>query len=105
MILDNAGFHGPFFIFDWELKTLRCQICRSNFNGKYIVKHHYSYYPEKIIRVCKSCHNKIHGKVKGVWEKWLPPSYDAISFYGFNDHFRGINKRKQELKKWKDENL
>jgi len=100
-------FQGPFFIFPWELKKQYCQICKTGHYGKVrMFRHHYSYYPPKIIRVCFACHNKIHGKVKGIWERWLPPAYDAAKFYKKQSlDFNAINKRKQYLKAWKDENL
>ena len=100
-------FVGPFFIFPWELKKQYCQICKCGHWGQLkIVKHHYSYFPPKIIRICHSCHNKIHGKVKGIYERWQPPAYDASKFYGKQQlNFKEINKRKQYLKKWKDSNL
>lgn len=40
---------------------MSCQICGNTEN---IVNHHTSYDPEKIIKVCCSCHRKIHNKTK-----------------------------------------
>jgi len=38
-----------------------CSICGSE---NYVVEHHESYYPEKTIWVCRSCHQVIHKSCK-----------------------------------------
>lgn len=43
----------------------RCYVC----GGESDVYHHLSYFPEKTIRVCHSCHNEIHGNSYD----WLEP--------------------------------
>lgn len=47
----------PFFYNDTE----SCYFCNSS---KQIIQHHLSYNPQKLIKICSSCHNKLHFLIK-----------------------------------------
>ena len=42
------------------METNRNQLCEHCHISEWAVKHHISYFPEKIIKLCKKCHNIIH---------------------------------------------
>lgn len=48
-----------------ELYQTRCARCGKSLDFKTAIQHHFSYDPEKIIDVCRSCHLKIHRSKKG----------------------------------------
>jgi hypothetical protein len=61
------------------LKT-PCQVCGQKIELLKEIRHHVSYFPEKVIFVHPGCHNKIH---KTDLFLSLRPSQDEISrFYG-----------------------
>ena len=97
-------FHGPYFIFPWELKRLRCQICR---NKQYVVRHHYQYFPEKILRVCTVCHNLIHNRDIENWKykKWRPNAGSSWRFYGSGKGSLKKNKERRNYVSWRQHYL
>ena len=48
---------------------MSCSICGSTEN---VINHHESYFPEKIIKVCRKCHKKLHSE----------KDYHPEEFYG-----------------------
>lgn len=66
-ILNSLGF----------TKSL-CPVCQSS--NVYLIKHHVSYFPERLILVCQNCHAKIHSNEK-FFPELTPPNGDSIKFY------------------------
>lgn len=57
-------------------KYMKCVFCGTF--AKRTIKHHVNYFPEQIVLVCVSCHNRIH---KGDLSYLCPPDYDKEVFY------------------------
>jgi hypothetical protein len=55
-----------------------CPICRKS--GKYLLLHHVSYFPERTIFVCQSCHVGIHAE-KSIFPELSPPKGDSDKYY------------------------
>jgi hypothetical protein len=79
---------------DLQLRYLCC-LC-----GKLtrkLVRHHYSYFPEKTILVCPSCNNRHNLEIK---HPLLNPFLeDANKFYGHKDTEEIVNDRNGEIQK------
>jgi len=69
-------------------KIEECYFCKN----KDIVEHHISYFPEKIIYICKSCHLKLHHIIKEYHKNEIKRSEE------FNDLFIIIKKLHSILK-------
>jgi hypothetical protein len=68
----------PSEIIQEKIKNYKqCSLCKTW--AKRSVLHHTSYFPEKLIRVCISCHNKIH---RGKLSNYDPGKKDRVLFYG-----------------------
>ena len=59
------------------LQTNRNQLCEHCHISEWEVKHHISYFPEIIIKLCKKCHNIIH--------KSKSPENDDLKKYDKDD--------------------
>jgi len=55
----------------------KCFICKEE---KKLLTHHISYFPEKTIKICYSCHGKISQRVDG-YEKYSPKKDEYKKFY------------------------
>lgn len=64
-----------------------CSLCESD---ERLEKHHVSYFPEKLILVCKVCHSKIHHD-ETFHPELRPPKEDGIIFYGKKDPTEVLN--------------
>jgi hypothetical protein len=93
---NNVSTRSPFFekegrvvnVCDWHYKEIKpsalvnlkgygkCVLC--NTVAKRPIKHHVNYFPEQLILVCVSCHNRIH---KGDLGFYCPPIDDKKLFY------------------------
>ena len=59
------------------METNRNQLCEHCHISEWAVKHHISYFPEIIIKLCKKCHNIIH--------KSKSPENDDLKKYDKDD--------------------
>ena len=59
------------------METNRNQLCEHCHISEWAVKHHISYFPEIIIKLCKKCHNIIH--------KSKSPENDNLKKYDKDD--------------------
>lgn len=59
----------------------QCAACEGVFAREVdSVSHHVSYFPERVVVVCRSCHGKIHRSEK--YPLLRPPDGDSAKFYG-----------------------
>lgn len=59
-------------------KLPTCSVCHEKLEHEQTIEHHVSYQPEETIKVCRSCHQKIHRA-----HRWTlkPPEGDSDKFY------------------------
>ncbi|MDQ2052790.1 DEAD/DEAH box helicase family protein, partial [Natronolimnohabitans sp. A-GB9] len=56
-----------------------CRACEDRVDPSEVVRHHVSYFPEEIVVVCQSCHNKIH--FSDQYPELTPPEEEIRRFY------------------------
>ena len=64
----------------------RCKICKST---EKLISHHVSYFPEKKIIVCRSCHTKISHYDK--YKKFRPDKKEVTRFYSYARNYIRLN--------------
>ncbi len=73
-----------------------CVACGAEIQGKGM-KHHVSYFPERMVQVDKRCHRLIHQTDD--FPELRPTAYDSLKFYG---PLSGMEKTiKVEVETWK----
>lgn len=72
-----------------------CPICEKERESKEFVTHHISYNPEETMRVCRSCHRKVH---MGIIRNDLKPELTKIQVDVEEDVNRKIEMAKVRLK-------
>jgi len=69
------------------------------------VKHHISYFPQLLIKLCFRCHQVIHKSKLPMYDKYKKYSKnDSKWFYYKNTHVKHVPRKKQKRKKifWMD---
>jgi len=71
-----------------------CSLCKKYV--KNLVRHHYSYFPEKTMWICKGCDNRT--KLEREHPELCPPKEDAINFYhrGKTDEDKAEKERENQ---------
>lgn len=57
-----------------------CEVCEDRLEWDGTIRHHVSYFPEDIVTVCRSCHNKIHMD-ESFSPELTPPQDEIDRFY------------------------
>lgn len=58
---------------------VKCDVCNKIMDFNKIIKHHISYFPEVVIKVCQTCHGYLH-KSPGFARR----RKDYLNFYGYD---------------------
>jgi len=56
-----------------------CRACKERVSHRDTIRHHVRYFPEEIVIVCRSCHNKIH--FSDQYPELTPPEEEIRRFY------------------------